>query len=140
MANIERLQQLVRVLEQVRDEKRPFDMEWWADAFDPPSITTPVNECGTASCAAGWAARDPWFRRRGFDMGREKSWWGFWRPAVVLKKKGRITHRGFEAAIEFFALTQEEASDLFGENHSNSIRAAITRVKRMIRKHEKAAA
>src|SRR5882724_5960206 len=67
----EALQQLIRVLEKVREDDRPFDMSSWYDdenSQDIKLLTMPAEDCGTASCAAGWAARDPWFIERGFKL------------------------------------------------------------------------
>lgn len=46
-----RLKQLRRVVEDAPDDR--LHMRDWCD---------PVAPCGTAYCAAGWAAIDPWFR------------------------------------------------------------------------------
>jgi hypothetical protein len=51
MANVERLKQLRRVVEQAPEHR--FHMNHWCDTN---------AGCGTAYCAAGWAALDPWFR------------------------------------------------------------------------------
>jgi hypothetical protein len=50
MANVECLRQLRRVVEEAP-----------ADRFDMRDFCLPTS-CGTAYCAAGWAAIDPWFR------------------------------------------------------------------------------
>lgn len=50
MPNIERLQQLRRVVEAAPDDR--LHMRAWSERA----------ECGTAYCAAGWAALDPWFQ------------------------------------------------------------------------------
>ena len=71
---IERLTQLIRVLEEVKADKKPFHMGFWFHhiSFDGPTLRNLVgnkkHSCGTASCAAGWAAQDPWFKRRGFTL------------------------------------------------------------------------
>lgn len=48
--NIEALKQLRRVVEAAPDDR--FHMRRWSEKAP----------CGTAYCAAGWAAIDPWFR------------------------------------------------------------------------------
>lgn len=50
----ERLRETVRVLEELPPGKR-FDLGTWA-------------KCGTVGCAVGWAAQDPWHRRRGLTL------------------------------------------------------------------------
>lgn len=65
--NRQRMKELKRVLETVIEEDRPFSMAYWASGVPHP-ITTPVADCGTASCAAGWAARDPWFNEQGLTL------------------------------------------------------------------------
>lgn len=57
--NRERLEHLITVLERVERENLPFDMDDWA--VDP-------LDCGTAACAAGWAARDPEFQKQGLSL------------------------------------------------------------------------
>jgi hypothetical protein len=49
MANIERLKQLRRVIEEAPEDR--LHMRRWCEKA----------KCGTAYCAAGWAAVDPWF-------------------------------------------------------------------------------
>lgn len=57
---IERVEQLDRVLTEMtaHERRKHFDMESWGYK----------NDCGTVGCAAGRAAFDPWFRRRGFVL------------------------------------------------------------------------
>jgi hypothetical protein len=50
MANLECLRQLRRVVEAAPEDR--FEM----------TIFSVSGKCGTAYCAAGWAAIDPWFR------------------------------------------------------------------------------
>ena len=71
---IERLTQLIRVLEEVKADKKPFNMWVWfrdltnTDAPIDNVVGNKRHSCGTASCAAGWAAQDPWFKKRGFTL------------------------------------------------------------------------
>ena len=51
MANIKRLKQLRRVVDAAPDDR--LHMRSFCEQA----------ECGTAYCAAGWAAIDPWFRK-----------------------------------------------------------------------------
>lgn len=113
MANIKRLQQVVRVLENLPRTAR-VDMWIWA------------NECGTVACAAGWAGQDPWFRRRGFKLDK------------VRERVTYFGHYGFVAIEEFFDLTEEESGHLFAEDAHNR-RDVIRRFRRFIRKQKAAA-
>jgi len=70
---INRYQQLIRVIESLSDheaEKHIDMLNWEAN-----------TECGTVRCVAGWAGRDPWFRKAGFRLQtrvpvyRGTCWW-----------------------------------------------------------------
>jgi len=126
MAHIERLTQLLRVLRQVRDEARPFDQAVWARGRTAPLLTTPVNECGTASCAAGWAARDPWFVKQGFALNDD-------RGCDNLSPEFRAA-RGSAACRMFFELSYDETEHLFSGLHTRrTIDESIKIVERFIR-------
>ena len=58
--NIEAMQNLVRVLREVEEQKKPFDMEDWFADYDA------IDDCATAACAAGWCYRDQWFKENNF--------------------------------------------------------------------------
>lgn len=58
--NIEAMQNLVRVLREVEEQKKPFDMEDWFADYDA------IDDCATAACAAGWCYRDQWFKKNNF--------------------------------------------------------------------------
>ena len=58
--NIEAMQNLVRVLREVEEQKKPFDMEYWFADYDA------IDDCATAACAAGWCYRDQWFKENNF--------------------------------------------------------------------------
>lgn len=103
--HIERLEQVVRVLRELPKEKR-FDINTW-------------NICGTVGCAVGWAASDPWFRRRGFVLKMRRKL-----PANVARTFGvaegaasyfpTFKWRTEESAIAtFFGLGQNESHHLF---------------------------
>lgn len=61
--NTQRLEQVIRVLESIPPER--FDIEVWVD----PRLT-----CGTATCALGWCAQDPWHRAEGLPCNDELTW------------------------------------------------------------------
>lgn len=52
----EKLRQVVRVLTEVQEAGRGFDMTQW--------------QCETAACAIGWSVRDAWFQARGLSAGK----------------------------------------------------------------------
>ena len=54
------MQNLVRVLREVEEQKKPFDMEDWFADYDA------IDDCATAACAAGWCYRDQWFKKNNF--------------------------------------------------------------------------
>lgn len=128
--NIEALHQLRRVLKQVRDEKRPFEITGWSratkDGGVPPPLTTPVNECGTASCAAGWAARDPWFIERGFVLEERKVWTD---PVLYPRWK---SFSGTLACTAFFDISEREFGWLFGAENANGAGRALTRLNKLL--------
>lgn len=61
--NLEALRQVVRVLENLPEEK--FNMNYVMRIASDEEINL---GCGTVGCAIGWAAEDPWFTQRGFVM------------------------------------------------------------------------
>lgn len=70
--NKPRLMRLISILEHVRDSKLPFDLEGWAqEVSNADYIVGDANHpeaCGTACCAAGWAALDPEFQTQGLRL------------------------------------------------------------------------
>ncbi len=115
---IERLEQVVRVLEELPKEKK----------FNLISFMT----CGTTACACGWAGTDPWFRRRGFKTDKyRKSSHGY---NVFYREKGRI-FEGMEATRKFFGLNFETSSYLFirSSYENGSKRVVIRRLKSFIK-------
>ena len=115
--SIERLEQVVRVLEELPRAKK-FNLRTWMT-------------CGTTACACGWAGMDPWFRRRGFKTKKQggydvcyKSYTGIWATRI------------------FFDLTRNEGQWLFlrsGYGRDGSKRAVIQRLKTFIREQREAA-
>lgn len=85
MANIERLTQLRRVVEAAPEH-----------LLDMGSFKL-TKDCGTAYCAAGWAAIDPWFVKQGLDLFAEVD-----------------GGDPFYHLADFFNLDTEDANNLFG--------------------------
>lgn len=65
--NIDALKHLISILEQIKKEKRPFDLGNWVTY----NKNNPV--CGTACCAMGYAALDPVFQAAGLSFHIEDS-------------------------------------------------------------------
>ncbi len=128
---IERLNQLVRVLREVRDEKRLFSLFTWVTTdLTLLDIKFPEGACGTVSCAVGWAAQDPWFRRRGFSLG--KNYVGRIYPQYKSHKEIEFEWDAVEA---FFNITNNTAYDLFSETeypYDYTIETVIERVETYI--------
>jgi hypothetical protein len=94
MPNVERLQQLRRVVNAAPDDR--FHMAAWCDR----------STCGTTYCAAGWAAVDRWFRENtSID------------EIFSVNAKGFVTVESedvFGDLAQLFGLTNESAFNLFG--------------------------
>ncbi len=111
---IERLEQVVRVLEELPREKK-FDLRMFMT-------------CGTTACACGWAGTDPWFRRRGFKT--EKRQYGY-----------NVLYREFDgmgAVRKFFGLDLGTSHHLFlyESGKDGSKRAVIRRLKAFIKRQK----
>ncbi len=105
----ERLQQVVRVLEELPKKKR----------FNLARFMT----CGTTACALGWAGDDPWFRRRGFKTFVLQGW------HFLGYNISFADETGMDAARSFFALTTNESHHLFicGEYPRDRSKRAVSR-------------
>lgn len=104
-----RLTKLIQFMEKLpKEADKHFKMDWWvmhndtahvngAHGLDEGVTVSKLLSCGTAACAAGWAATIPSFRRAGFvmeDRGGELS------PAIE--------------PSQFFDITHVQEVDLFG--------------------------
>ena len=107
----ERLQQVVRVLES--DLPGKFDIKTF--------------KCGSAGCALGWAAQDPWFIRRGFKLQHDNGD----RYVVTYQKLGSL-----DSASDFFQISRLQATNLFyacGYYNEPSKNEVISRLKSFIK-------
>ena len=113
---IERLEQVIRVLEELPREKK----------FNLRSFMT----CGTTACACGWAGADPWFRRRGFKTEKYHSHVGSTLYNVSYQEFG-----GMDAVRKFFGLDFATSYHLFIKDlfQDNSKRAVIRRLRRFLK-------
>jgi len=85
--NKQKLERLIQILEDVRDNQKNFDMGAWS------------TECGSPSCALGWAAADPEF----FSLG-------------LLLVRGRIYFAGrlgYGAGAGFFGIEWDDSYYIF---------------------------
>lgn len=113
---IERLEQVIRVLEELPKEKK----------FNIQTFMT----CGMTACACGWAGVDPWFRRRGFKTKKYHSHSGDTLYDVSYREFG-----GMDAVRKFFGIDFGTSSHLFisGFHQGNSKRAVIQRLKSFLK-------
>jgi len=86
--HIKRLEQVVRVLEELSPENK-LNMDLWM--------------CGTTGCACGWAGMDPWFIKQGFRLLKEGDEFGLYYG----------DNYGRQAAIRFFGMTDIDFDYLF---------------------------
>ena len=64
--NIKRIKSAIKMMENVRDKKLPFNMLHWQDVIENPKETKKeAISCGTACCFAGWLALEPAFKKAG---------------------------------------------------------------------------
>ena len=143
---IERLTQLIRVLEDVKKDKKPFDMyAWYRPLLNVCDLDDLVgnkkHSCGTASCAAGWAAQDSWFKKRGFTLGDflPGSDYFYEEGDKVVKMKG--DGEAFEACVTFFGTESVFASYNYRNCDNNEINKitpsmVIAKVKKLIKEIE----
>lgn len=137
--NVEALQRLIHILENVEKQGLPFNINSWWDIHPSGfSIGQDLEKpCGTAACAIGWAACDPWFKEQGLSI-----------RAEALSKSGNpkwlVPHfqgaRGFEAAAKLFGIEVYVAQVLFDpheyfpdEDVGTTPRDVIDRINHLIR-------
>ena len=91
----EKLEQVIRVLDEVVEHNKRFNMGVWVSKWS----------CGTTACAIGYAAQDDWFIDRGFYLEAD-TMSGTSKPAY-------FDFRDFGAVTEFFAIDLYQANYLF---------------------------
>lgn len=119
--NVDRLNKLANLLDTVPPEK--FDLNYWGlvskVARVPNTLDISKDECGTVACACGWACTIPEFREAGLYLGRTAML--SYSSEYVLKYTttsltvpvGKVTYQGIPAAARFFAISEDQAEDLF---------------------------
>lgn len=107
MANTERIQKAIELMEFVRD-KHPanFDMTYWQSTLTPLNPNAKENiatvlECGSTCCLSGWIAVDPYFQENGGSIGK----CGY---AIYMGKERE------EAIAEWFEIADSESELLTG--------------------------
>lgn len=127
--HLDRLRDLLTILEEVRDAQAPFNMALFAESED----------CGTAACSLGWAARSRKFQRQGLSLERRDDWGNGILP-VIKDQDGSIQHSGIGAGQFFFDISYEQACYLFTPsgftNNRPRVDQAIERVKELISHYE----
>lgn len=123
--NLDRLRDLVSLLEEVRDAGAPFDM----------GVYTRSEDCDSAACALGWAGRSRKFNARGFFLTEigQKQW-----PTYACPEREEPLV-GIPAACVFFGLSYTHASHLFKTDYPESpvqIESVIQRISAVIRAFE----
>jgi hypothetical protein len=91
--NRERLEHLITVLERVERERLPFDMGTLGGGED----------CETATCAEGWAARDPKFQSAGLHITEDA-------VGHIVAFDGKTS---YSALATFFDIHEDDAEFIF---------------------------
>ena len=94
---VERLLKVVEVLDALPTTKK-FHMESWKEE----------TLCGIVGCAAGWAASDPWFKKRGLTLQTYSSEANYKSYSPIYQGA-----KGFDALVKFFGLDMEAIDYLF---------------------------
>lgn len=124
-----RLLKLADFLEEL-PKTRKFNMGLFAE-----KIKDGRPACGTAACAAGWAASIPAFRRAGYRLMQSRQSWG---ELLIVPAFGR--HRADKALDVFFDITREDTINLFGSGNPNIPKNAASRIRNLVASKEARAA
>lgn len=134
--NVEALKQAIRVMRDVEARALPFDMKMWCGGPFVEEVG-----CGTASCAAGWCARDAWFNAQGFTLDkRHVAGRGF----LPIFNTGVEELVNWEACAAMFGLTMEDTYFLFfSTNYRASLdgiepRRVIEHIETLLARHDAA--
>jgi hypothetical protein len=115
--NKRRMRTLIAFLQDV--PRKEFTMEfWWKD------VKKNGHTCGTAGCAAGWAAHIPSFKRAGYKLD------ACWQEPQF---KGKVE---FEAIAELLDIPVIDASFLFGcQSHKPNFHNTPKRVAKNLERY-----
>lgn len=105
--HIERLERAAVILENFQETPdHRFRMHFW------------FNQCGTAGCAAGWIARDPWMNEQGLALRIPFNWAAHLVPSFQ-------GHDELNALAAFFELPHWQVARFFS-SHEYSAMTPIT--------------
>ena len=91
----------------------PYPLPIPSSQFSMLSWQAPDDTCGSAVCALGWAATDPWFNARGFAM-TSRGRWGkpIYQPQFAAgSNPGPVC--GYSGAAKFFGLSSSATTYMF---------------------------
>jgi hypothetical protein len=110
--NPTRMHHMIEILEYVEANDVPFNMsDWFEDDNNP-------EDCNTAACAWGLAARDPVFRAQGVYIQGITVGFGYeW---------------GYAGAAKFFDISYEDAFLIFNGNRQVPPSAVIQRIRHVM--------
>lgn len=107
--NFERMRMAILTLRNVHMQGLPFNINnWYEDDEDP------LN-CGTAACAFGWVARQPWAQQEGLKIDNEYG--------IIFEVK---TTNSYLAAADFFDISFGEAHWLFDPDTYDVLQTTVT--------------
>lgn len=121
----ERLNHLIKVLEDVEKKAKPFYMGAWStwddNEHELEQMLEEPEKCGYAGCAMGWACLDKEFNALGlyldhdadptYKYPKDKE------PDAMRRYEGDFTVYGFLAGQKFFHITPLESSFLFDPSY-----------------------
>ncbi len=103
-----------------------FNMDFFAEKIDDGKPA-----CGTAACAAGWAASIPSFRRAGYKLIRQRH--GGFSGGIGAIVPAFRKARGDDALNDFFDLEHYQTIQLFGSGNPNDPKDAARRIREIVR-------
>ncbi|WP_029310768.1 hypothetical protein [Acidiphilium angustum] len=118
--HIERMRQALRVMREVVEQEKPFDISSWIR----PHL------CGTVACASGYLQLDPWHQGQG--LGTNDGHDGAFRYPIFL---GSTEYR---ALLKYFGVADGEIFkiyDIFDPDKYTSLRPSPVTVLRRMEKH-----
>lgn len=118
-----RLLKLADFLDALKLKRSKFNMRIYAN--DITKDGKPA--CGTAACAAGWAASIPSFRKAGYRLACHQTGSGITQIVPVF---GRA--KADRAICKFFAISIDGWSTLFGPFNPNSPKKAAKRIRKLV--------
>lgn len=113
--NYKRMSMMIPLLQQVHQEGRGFDIGGWVMKLI--GSTPDPRNCGTAACAIGWAAQDPWFIAEGLTL---RLHW-----SELILEPAFENRRAFDAVALFFDIRLSTAERLFSIEGYNTAPSAL---------------